>query len=122
MIQCETMLAVADNSGAQKVACIRVLRGKKSATIGDVIIVAVKKALPKGKVKMGEVCKAVVVRVKKKVRCQSSAYISFNDNAVVIVNDKFELVGTRIFGTVSGAQLRDKKYNRILSLSEEVLS
>ncbi|MBQ4874892.1 MAG: 50S ribosomal protein L14 [Rickettsiaceae bacterium H1] len=121
MIQCETLVKVADNSGAQEAGCIKVLSGKKSSGIGDVIVVSVRKAIPRGKVKAGQIYKAIVVRAKKKSKRSDHTYISFNDNAVVLVNDKFELIGSRVFGMVSGYQLRSKKFNRILSLAEEVL-
>ena len=121
MIQCESSMKVADNSGAQEIVCIRVLGSAKSASIGCVVVVTVKKATPRGKVKSGEVHKAVIVRVKKKVRRQDGNYISFDDNAAVLINDKHEMIGTRVFGMVGGNELRGKKFSRILSLAEEVL-
>ena len=121
MIQCETILKVGDNSGAQLACCIKVLGTKKKATVGDIIIVAVRKAIPGGKVKVGEIYKSVVIRVRKKIKRFDGSYISFSDNAVVFINDKLELIGSRVFGMVSGPQLRGKRFNRILSLAEEVL-
>ncbi len=121
MIQCESSMNVADNSGAQEIVCIRVLGGAKKAGVGCVIVVSVKKATPRGKVKAGEVHKAVIVRTKKKIRRKNGAYISFNDNAAVLINDKCEMIGTRVFGMISGSELRGKKFTRILSLAEEVL-
>lgn len=121
MIQSETFVKVTDNSGAQEAVCIKVLGSAKSAGIGDVIVVAVKKAIPKGKVRVGEVCKAVVVRVRKITKRADGTYVGFNDNAVVFINDKMELIGTRVFGMISAPELRNKKFNRILSLAEEAL-
>ncbi len=121
MIQCETLVKVSDNSGAQIGSCIKVLNGAKFAGIGDVIVVAIKKSSPKMKVKSGDVYKAVVIRVKKNSRRIDGTFIGFGDNAVVLVNDKFELIGTRVFGGTSSSQLRSKGFNRILSLAEEVL-
>jgi large subunit ribosomal protein L14 len=121
MIQQESRLAVADNSGAKEVLCIRVLGGtkKRYATIGDTIVVSVKSALPASEVKKGTVSKAVVVRTKKEVRRSDGSYIRFDDNAVVLLNNLDELRGTRIFGPVA-RELRDK-YMKIISLAPEVI-
>lgn len=122
MIQQETRLNVADNSGAKEVLCIRVLggTGKKYATIGDKIVVTVKSALPGGDLKKGSVSKAVVVRVKKEIRRQDGSYIRFDDNACVLLTAAGELKGTRIFGPVA-RELREKQYMKIVSLAPEVL-
>lgn len=121
MIQQESRLKVADNSGAREVLCIRVLGGRKQyATIGDKIVVSVKDAIPTGQVKKGTVSKAVVVRVKKEFRRKDGSYIRFDDNAVVLLNNQDEPRGTRIFGPVA-RELRDKDYMRIVSLAPEVL-
>ena len=122
MIQQESRVAVADNSGAKEVLCIRVLGGTKRryASIGDQIVVTVKKALPSGNIKKGAVTKAVVVRTKKEVRRQDGSYIRFDDNAVVLLNTTGEMVGTRIFGPVA-RELREKQYMKIVSLAPEVL-
>jgi large subunit ribosomal protein L14 len=121
MIQQETRLAVADNSGAKEVLCIRVLGGtrKKYASIGDTIVVSVKSAIPSGEVKKGTVSKAVVVRTKKEIRRNDGSYIRFDDNAVVLLNNTGEIRGTRIFGPVA-KELRDE-YMKIVSLAPEVL-
>ncbi len=121
MIQQESRMAVADNSGAKEVLCIRVLGGtrKKYATIGDKVVVTVKSALPSGEVKKGTVSKAVVVRTKKEIRRADGSYIRFDDNAVVLLNNAEEIRGTRIFGPVA-RELRDG-YMRIVSLAPEVL-
>ena len=121
MIQQESRLSVADNSGAKEVLCIRVLGGtrKKYATIGDKIVVAVKSAIPSGDMKKGTVSKAVVVRTKKEVRRKDGSYIRFDDNAVVLLNNAEEIRGTRIFGPVA-RELRDN-YMKIVSLAPEVL-
>lgn len=121
MIQHETRLTVADNSGAKEVLCINVLGGskKKYATIGDIIVVAVKSAIPAGDVKKGAVAKAVVVRTKKEIRRNDGSYIRFDDNACVILTPSGEIKGTRIFGPVA-RELRDK-YMKIVSLAPEVL-
>ena len=121
MIQQESRLAVADNSGAKEVLCIRVLGGSKKryATVGDTIIVSVKSALPSGEAKKGTVSKAVVVRTKKEIRRSDGSYIRFDDNAVVLLNNLNEVRGTRIFGPVA-RELRDK-YMKIVSLAPEVL-
>ena len=122
MIQQESRLAVADNSGAKEVLCIRVLGGtkKRYARIGDKIIVTVKNALPSGNVKKGTVITAVVVRTKKETRRNDGSYIRFEDNAVVLLNPSGEMVGTRIFGPVA-RELREKQYMKIVSLAPEVL-
>jgi large subunit ribosomal protein L14 len=122
MIQEETNLVVADNSGAKKVACIRVLGGsnRRYASVGDVIVVSVKTAIPGGGVKKGEVSKAVVVRTAKEVRRKDGSYIRFDENAAVLLNAQGEPRGTRIFGPVA-RELRDKKFMKIISLAPEVL-
>ena len=121
MIQQESRLSVADNSGAKEVLCIRVLGGSKKrfATVGDKIVVSVKSALPSGEAKKGTVSKAVVVRTKKEIRRADGSYIRFDDNAVVLLNNMNEVRGTRIFGPVA-RELRDK-YMKIVSLAPEVL-
>lgn len=122
MIQQESRLTVADNSGAREVLCIRVLGGtrKRYASIGDKIIVTVKTAIPSGNIKKGTVAKAVVVRTRKEIRRNDGSYIRFDDNAVVLLNNLGEMTGTRIFGPVA-RELRDKKYMKIISLAPEVL-
>ncbi len=122
MIQNESRLKVADNSGAREVLVIRVLGGtrRRYASIGDQVVVTVKDALPTGNVKKGTVSKAVIVRVSKEVRRQDGSYIRFDDNAVVLLNNTGELRGTRIFGPVA-RELRDKDYMKIISLAPEVL-
>ncbi len=122
MIQQESRLAVADNSGAKEVLCIRVLGGTKRryASIGDKIVVTVKNALPSGNIKKGTVTKAVVVRTRKENRRPDGSYIRFDDNAVVLLNASGEMIGTRIFGPVA-RELRDKQYMKIVSLAPEVL-
>jgi large subunit ribosomal protein L14 len=122
MIQQESRLKVADNSGAREVLCIRVLGGtrRRYASIGDKIVVSVKDAAPGGNLKKGTVAKAVVVRTKKEVRRKDGTYIRFDDNAVVILNQSEEPRGTRIFGPVA-RELRDKSYMKIISLAPEVL-
>ncbi|MBE0661932.1 MAG: 50S ribosomal protein L14 [Bacteroidales bacterium] len=122
MIQQESRLNVADNSGAKEVLCIRVLGGTKRryASIGDKIIVTVKNALPSGNIKKGTVAKAVVVRTKKEIRRNDGSYIRFDDNAVVLLNAAGEMSGTRIFGPVA-RELREKQYMKIVSLAPEVL-
>jgi len=121
MIQQESRLSVADNSGAKEVMCIKVLGGtrKRYASVGDKIIVAVKSALPSGEVKKGSVSKAVVVRTKKEIRRADGSYIRFDDNAVVLLNAAEEIRGTRIFGPVA-RELRDT-FMKIISLAPEVL-
>lgn len=122
MIQTESYLEVADNSGARSVMCIKVLGGSKRryARVGDVIKVAVKDAIPRGKVKKGQVMNAVVVRTKKGVRRQDGSIIRFDDNAAVLLNNKLEPVGTRIFGPVT-RELRSERFMKIISLAPEVL-
>jgi large subunit ribosomal protein L14 len=122
MIQQETNLIVADNSGAKKVRCIKVLGGsrRRYATVGDLIVVTVKAALPGGGVKKGEVSRAVVVRTKKEIRRPDGSYIRFDENAAVLLNPQNEPRGTRIFGPVA-RELRDKKFMKIISLAPEVL-
>ena len=122
MIQQESRLKVADNTGAREVLCIRVLGGSKRryARLGDTIVGTVKDAVPGGTVKKGEIVKAVVVRTRKEIRRQDGTYIRFDDNACVIINDQQQPRGTRIFGPV-GRELRDKRFMRIVSLAPEVL-
>ncbi|MEI8007755.1 MAG: 50S ribosomal protein L14 [Bacteroidota bacterium] len=122
MIQQESRLTVADNSGAKEVLCIKVLGGtrKRYASVGDRIIVTVKHALPSGNIKKGTVSKAVVVRTTKEIRRADGSYISFDDNAVVLLNNAGELIGTRIFGPVA-RELREKQFMKIVSLAPEVL-
>ena len=122
MIQIQTELSVADNTGAKIVECIKVLGGSKRryASIGDIIVIAVKEAIPKGKVKKGTVHKAVVVRTRKERKRKDGSYIRFDDNAAVIVNDNQEPKGTRVFGPVA-RELREKKFMKILSLAPEVI-
>lgn len=122
MIQQESRLKVADNSGAKEVLCIRVLggTGKRYATIGDTIMCSVKDAMPSGNVKKGTVSKAVVVRVAKEIRRRDGSYIRFDENAAVLLNANNEPRGTRIFGPVA-RELRDKKFMKIVSLAPEVL-
>jgi large subunit ribosomal protein L14 len=122
MIQQESRLKIADNSGAKEVLCIKVLGGSKKryASIGDTIVVSVKHAMPSGNVKKGAVHKAVVVRTKKEIRRPDGSYIRFDDNAAVILNDAGEMRGTRIFGPVA-RELREKEFMKIVSLAPEVL-
>ncbi len=122
MIQTETILEVADNSGAKRIACIKVLGGSKRryARVGDVIVVAVKDAMPGGKVKKGQVAKAVVVRTAKEFRRSDGSSIRFDQNAAVMLTSQGEPVGTRIFGPVT-RELRGKGYMKIISLAPEVL-
>jgi large subunit ribosomal protein L14 len=122
MIQQESRLAVADNSGAKEVLCIRVLGGTKRryASIGDKIIVTVKNALPSGNIKKGAVATGVVVRTRKEIRRNDGSYIRFDDNAVVLLNQAGEMMGTRIFGPVA-RELREKQFMKIVSLAPEVL-
>lgn len=122
MIQEETNLVVADNSGAKKVRCIRVLGGssRRYASIGDLVVVSVKAAIPGGGVKKGEVSRAVIVRTKKEVKRNDGSYIRFDENAAVLLNQQNEPRGTRIFGPVA-RELRDKKFMKIISLAPEVL-
>lgn len=122
MIQNLSILDVADNSGAKKVQCIRVIGGsrRRYAGLGDIIVVSVKEALPDGNVKKGTVAKAVIVRTKKDQRRPDGSYIRFDQNAVVIINNQLEPVGTRIFGPVA-RELRWKEFMKIISLAPEVL-
>ena len=122
MIQNRSMLDVADNSGAKKVQCIRVMGGshKKYASLGDTIIVAVKEAAPDGAVKKGEVARAVVVRTVKEVRRPDGSYIRFDRNSAVLLNPQNNPIGTRIFGPVA-RELRDKQFTKIISLAPEVI-
>ena len=122
MIQEETNLIVADNSGAKKVRCIRVLggSGRKYASVGDLIVVSVKAAIPNGTVKKGEVSRAVIVRTKKEVRRKDGSYIRFDENAAVLITNQNEPKGTRIFGPVA-RELREKQFMKIVSLAPEVL-
>ena len=122
MVQQESRLAVADNSGAKEVLCIRVLggTGKRYASVGDKIVVSIKSAIPTGNAKKGTVSKAVVVRTAKEVRRQDGSYIRFDDNAVVLLNAQDEPRGTRIFGPVA-RELREKQFMKIVSLAPEVL-
>jgi large subunit ribosomal protein L14 len=122
MIQTETRLTVADNSGARVIYCIKVLGGSKRryAGIGDIIVVAVKEAIPNAKVKKGDVLKAVVVRTKKETRRPDGSYIRFDDNSAVLINNQREPLGTRIFGPVA-RELRAKRFMKIVSLAPEVL-
>ena len=122
MIQQETRMKVADNTGAKELLCIRVMGGSKRryANVGDVVVATVKKATPGGVVKKGEVVKAVIVRSQKGVRRADGSYIKFDENAAVLIRDDKNPRGTRIFGPV-GRELRDKEYMKILSLAPEVL-
>jgi large subunit ribosomal protein L14 len=122
MIQQQTRMKVADNSGAKEVMCIKVLGGSKrrTASVGDIVVVSVKSALPTSKVKKGEVAKAVIVRTVKSIRRADGSYIKFDDNAAVIINAAKEPVGTRIFGPVA-RELRAKQFVKIVSLAPEVL-
>jgi large subunit ribosomal protein L14 len=122
MIQMQTVLNVADNSGAKKVACIKVLGGSKRryASVGDIIVVSIKEAIPNSKVKKGDVMKAVVVRTAKEVRRPDGSYLKFDDNSAVLITNQLEPVGTRIFGPVA-RELRAKQFMKIISLAPEVL-
>ncbi|MGH1364330.1 MAG: 50S ribosomal protein L14 [Calditrichia bacterium] len=122
MVQEETRLSVADNSGAKKVQCIRVLggSGKKYGSIGDIIVISVKSAIPNAPVKKGDVSRAVIVRTKKEIARKDGTYIRFDENAAVLLNDAGEPRGTRIFGPVA-RELRDKNFMKIVSLAPEVL-
>ena len=122
MIQQESKLRVADNTGAKVIQCIRVMggTGRKYARLGDIIIVTVKKAMPGGVVKKGEISKAVIVRAKKEVRRADGSYIRFDENAAVLIDNQQEPKGTRVFGPVA-RELREKKFMKILSLAPEVL-
>jgi large subunit ribosomal protein L14 len=122
MIQAETELDVADNSGARVVKCIKVLGGsrRRYATIGDVIIIAIREAIPNAKVRKGDTARAVVVRTAKEIRRQDGSYIRFDNNAAVLINAQGEPIGTRVFGAVA-RELRTKRYAKIISLAQEVL-
>jgi large subunit ribosomal protein L14 len=122
MIQVQTQMTVADNSGAKKVSCIRVLGGtrRRYAGVGDIVIVAVKEALPHSKVKKGDVMRAVVVRTVKETRRPDGSYIKFDDNSAVLINPAGDPIGTRIFGPVA-RELRARRFMKIISLAPEVL-
>jgi len=122
MIQQQSSLEVADNSGAKRLVCIKVLGGtrRRYAHVGDIIVVAIKEAAPKAKVKKGDVKKAVIVRTKKEIRRSDGSYIRFDENAAVLLNAQLEPRGTRIFGPVA-RELREKKFMKIISLAPEVL-
>jgi large subunit ribosomal protein L14 len=122
MIQQESILKIADNTGARQALCIRVLGGtrRRYARVGDVIVVTIKDAIPNAGVKKGEVAKAVIVRTAKEMRRKDGSYIRFDDNAEVLINDAGEPRGTRIFGPV-GRELRDRRYKKIVSLAPEVI-
>ena len=122
MVQEETNLVVADNSGAKRVRCIRVLGGheRRYAGLGDIVVVSVKAAIPNGQVKKGEVSKAVIVRTKKESRRKDGSYIRFDENAVVLLNGQGEPRGTRIFGPVA-RELRERQHMKIISLAPEVI-
>jgi large subunit ribosomal protein L14 len=122
MIQMQTILSSADNSGAKKLMCIKVLGGskRKYASIGDTIVVSIKEAVPNSKVKKGDVAKAVIVRTAKETRRPDGTYIKFDNNSAVLINAQKEPIGTRIFGPVA-RELRAKKFTRIISLAPEVL-
>jgi large subunit ribosomal protein L14 len=121
MVQMKTVLNAADNSGARKIQCIKVLGGtrRRYATVGDVIVVAIREAIPNSKVKKGEVARAVVVRTKREIARADGSYIRFDDNSAVLINTQLEPVGTRIFGPVA-RELRAKKFMKIISLAPEV--
>ncbi|VBB42212.1 50S ribosomal protein L14 [Desulfatiglans anilini] len=122
MIQMESQLKVADNSGAKLLSCIKVLGGAKRryAGVGDIIVVSIKEAMPNSKVKKGDVAKAVIVRTKKEIRRPDGSYIKFDDNSAVLINTQKEPIGTRIFGPVA-RELRAKNFMKIVSLAPEVL-
>ena len=122
MIQTETRLRIADNSGAKVVSCIKVLGGSKRryAYVGDIIVVAVKEAMPNSKVKKGDVVKAVIVRTAKEINRPDGSHIKFDDNSAVLINEQSEPIGTRIFGPVA-RELRGKNFMKIVSLAPEVL-
>lgn len=122
MIQMQTRLKVADNSGAKEVMCIKVLGGAKRryASVGDIIVVSIKEALPNSKVKKGEVARAVIVRTIQRVRRSDGSYIRFDDNSAVLINNAKEPIGTRIFGPVA-RELRAKQFVKIVSLAPEVI-
>ncbi len=122
MIQMSSSLDVADNSGARRVCCVKVLGGskRKVASVGDVIVVSVKEAIPRGHVKKGDVCRAVIVRTKKEIRRNDGSAIRFDSNAAVLISKEGEPIGTRIFGPVT-RELRAKNYMKIISLAPEVI-
>ncbi len=122
MIQEETKLIVADNTGAKRVKCFRILGGtrRRYASLGDIVVVSVRSATPTSRIKKGSVTKAVIVRVKKEVRRKDGSYIRFDENACVLLDENLEMIGNRIFGPVA-RELRDKKYMKIVSLAPEVL-
>jgi large subunit ribosomal protein L14 len=122
MIQAETQLNAADNSGAKRLYCIKVLGGtrRRYASVGDIIVVSVQEAIPNAKVKKGDILKAVVVRTKKEVRRPDGSYIKFDDNSAVLINQAKEPIGTRIFGPVA-RELRARQFMKIISLAPEVL-
>ena len=122
MIQTQTRLTVADNTGAKSIMCIKVLGGtkKRYATLGDTVVITVKSAIPNGMVKKGQVVKAVIVRVKKERARKDGSYIRFDENAAVLVNDASEPIGTRIFGPVA-RELREKNHMKIISMAPEVV-
>ena len=122
MIQMQTNLEVADNSGARRVQCIKVLGGskRKYASVGDVIVVSIKDAIPRGRVKKGDVAQAVVVRTAKEIRRSDGSSIRFDRNAAVLINDQNEPIGTRVFGPVA-RELRERRFMKIISLAPEVL-
>jgi len=122
MIQQQTMLTISDNSGARRAMCIKVLGGtrRRYGTVGDIIVVAIKDALPGSNVKKGEVARAVIVRTRKEIRRKDGSYIRFDDNAVVLVNAQKEPVGTRVIGPVA-RELRERRFMKIVSLAPEVL-
>ncbi len=122
MIQAETRLTVADNSGAKTLYCIKVMGGsrRRYASVGDIIVVSVKEAIPNSKVKKGDVLKAVVVRTKKEIKRPDGSFIRFDDNSAVVINPNQEPIGTRIFGPVA-RELRAKRFMKIISLAPEVL-
>jgi large subunit ribosomal protein L14 len=122
MIQLKSVLDVADNSGAKKVVCVKVLGGsrRRYATVGDVIVVAVREAMPSSKIAKGTVHKAVIVRTAKEIKRDDGSYIKFDDNSAVLINTQKEPIGTRIFGPVA-RELRNKKFMKIISLAPEVL-
>jgi len=122
MIQAQSRLTVADNSGAKKLMCIKILGGtrRRYASIGDIVVVSVKEAIPNSKVKKGDVARAVVVRTKKEIKRRDGSYIKFDENSAVLLNPQNEPIGTRIFGPVA-RELRAKKFMKIISLAPEVL-
>jgi len=122
MIQLKTVLEVADNSGAKRVVCVKVLGGsrRRYASIGDVVVVAVREAIPNSKIQKGSVHRAVIVRTRKEVAREDGSFIKFDDNSVVLIDDSQEPIGTRIFGPVA-RELRGKKFMKIISLAPEVL-